>query len=161
MGKSGGSSLSSSRTGEVKIYVYDLDWPQVRALSNKKQESVMGKTEEYKLLSIQYIMDMDDTVKHGDYLNPSQMPYGLWRQKDGREVIFNRQYIPMFERNGEKGAAKIINHSHIDFVDQEFFRDDGTNNPRDPGERGEHASNRCIEILVRFLCGEDLSDFFI
>lgn len=121
----------------------------------------MKQAKKFKILSLKDIMDMDDDVRHDDYLNPSQMPYGMWRQADGREVIFNRQYIPMFERNGGGGVRKILEYCRINFEEEHFFRDDATHNPREAGEKGKASSSRCIDILIAFLCSEDLSKYYL
>jgi hypothetical protein len=53
------------------------------------------------------------------------LPYGLWTCADGREVLFNRAYRPIWERvNGvtKRGDEK----ERVKWVKQKWFFDDGT-----------------------------------
>jgi hypothetical protein len=56
----------------------------------------------------------------------AQLPYGLWRCEDGRVVLFNRHYQPIYERL----PGGIVQHANryewVAFVQQEFIYDDGT-----------------------------------
>ena len=36
---------------------------------------------------------------------PAQWPYGVWSCADGRQVMFNRRYRPMFERDNPDAPA--------------------------------------------------------
>ena len=38
----------------------------------------------------------------------SWLPYGRWRCADGREVLFNRFYEPIWERTG-----RVVRHGHL------------------------------------------------
>lgn len=37
-----------------------------------------------------------------DFALRNDLPYGVWLCENGREVLFNRFYEPLFERRGEK-----------------------------------------------------------
>jgi hypothetical protein len=55
-------------------------------------------------------------------------PYGIWTCADGREVLFNRDYVPIFERR--PGAlGRVADHAEwVAWVRQDFFFND-TNSP--------------------------------
>jgi hypothetical protein len=53
-------------------------------------------------------------------------PYGIWTCADGREVLFNRNYIAIWERS-PGAAARIANHSEwVPWVTQDWFFNDWT-----------------------------------
>lgn len=37
---------------------------------------------------------------------PDAIPYGFWRTEDGREILFDRGYLPIMERSPEKTARQ-------------------------------------------------------
>lgn len=53
-------------------------------------------------------------------------PYGQWTCADGRRVLFNRHYTPIYERR--PGAlGRVADHSEwVPWVRQEHFFNDGT-----------------------------------
>jgi hypothetical protein len=62
------------------------------------------------------------------------LPYGKWTCADGREVLFNRGYKPIWERC-PGGAARPADRSEwIPWLKQEWFYDDSTKDPRQPAE---------------------------
>ena len=53
-------------------------------------------------------------------------PYGLWTCPDGREVLFNRQYKPIWQRMPGKSAAAADPGEWVRFAKQAWFHDDHT-----------------------------------
>lgn len=55
-----------------------------------------------------------------------ELPYGKWTCADGREVLFNRAYFPLYEKMpGEPPTFVRPPYQHVPFVRQEWFYDDG------------------------------------
>ena len=51
------------------------------------------------------------------------LPYGLWTCADGREVLFNREYQPIYQRkNGVLSPADP--NEWVDYTSQRFFYSD-------------------------------------
>ena len=46
-----------------------------------------------------------------------RLPYGQWVTADGREVLFNRRYVPIWQRHPGQ-AAEAIEPQHIDWQEQ-------------------------------------------
>lgn len=57
------------------------------------------------------------------------MPYGIWTCADGREVLFNRHYEPIYEKlpNGKVQAAH--RYEWVPFIKQDWFYTDATTIP--------------------------------
>src|SRR5262245_49807512 len=51
-------------------------------------------------------------------------PYGLWTCADGREVLFNRYYRPIYERYPGQ-IARIAHDEWVPWKKQEHFFNDG------------------------------------
>lgn len=72
------------------------------------------------------------------------LPYGKWTCADGREVLFNRRYQPMWERY-DSVPVRLNGDEHIPFTKQEWFYTD-KNIPRVDRE----TRRRVEEILKAF-----------
>lgn len=53
------------------------------------------------------------------------LPYGVWQAADGREVLFNRRYIPLFERRPGGPVTAADPAEWVLFVRQAWFYNDG------------------------------------
>ncbi len=74
------------------------------------------------------------------------LPYGKWRCESGKEVLFNRDYSPIWERS-PKGRVRVISpNKEIDFLEQEFFYDDRSA----PYYNNEVTLQRCQSILMEW-----------
>jgi hypothetical protein len=76
------------------------------------------------------------------------LPYGLWKCADGREVLFNRNYRPLWERKNGVVAPADWNE-RVKFDGQGFFFDDWGSPWRRPENRPRIAG-----ILADFLAGK-------
>lgn len=77
----------------------------------------------------------------------SYLPYGIWTTEDGREVLFNRGYVPIWERSREQKIAVPANPREWvkKIATQDWFYDD-SNAPY--GERPNKRSlMRCVRVL--------------
>lgn len=54
------------------------------------------------------------------------LPYGKWKCADGREVLFNRDYCPIWERSPDGVVTPIEPDVYVDHEDSEFYFNDGT-----------------------------------
>lgn len=52
---------------------------------------------------------------------PPRLPYGIWRTSDGREVVFDRHYRPMWQRTPGNRSAAADPAEQVDFVAQRWF----------------------------------------
>jgi hypothetical protein len=77
-----------------------------------------------------------------------RLPYGLWTCADGREVLFNRAYEPIWERihNGPATAADPM--ERVAWVKQEWFYKE----PYAPW-RNKEARAECEAILAAWGVG--------
>ena len=78
------------------------------------------------------------------------LPYGLWVCADGREVIFNRFYDPIWQRID--GAVLAADPDEwVCWTSQQWFYSDG--------DTRKHADlcRRLDEILMAFQAGEDVA----
>lgn len=82
------------------------------------------------------------------------LPYGQWRCRDGREILFNREYRAIWERHPGQAARRANLDEWVeDSIDQQWFFDDG--NP--PWIVGATA-RRCNDILRAFGAQPQLVD---
>ncbi|MCL1863617.1 MAG: hypothetical protein FWF78_08630 [Defluviitaleaceae bacterium] len=77
------------------------------------------------------------------------LPYGRWVCSDGREVLFNRFYEPIWERNANINNNQPFRadpHEWIEnIVEAVSYYDDGS-----PPYRGKKTFNKCLSILKDF-----------
>jgi hypothetical protein len=60
----------------------------------------------------------------------TRAPYGLWRRADGREVLFDRSYCPVYSRFPGQAAEIADPDEFVDRVVQEqHFWTDGRQQP--------------------------------
>ena len=57
------------------------------------------------------------------------LPYGKWTCADGREVLFNRRYQPIWQRQ-QSITFPADPAERVPFVQQEWFYNDGTSRYR-------------------------------
>lgn len=82
----------------------------------------------------------------------AELPYGYFRDANGREIIFNRRYRLLWQRlpNGE--IQRATPNEWVDWVHQAWFDADRI--------RYERGTRECLrEILRKFFAGEDLERF--
>src|SRR6516225_6378125 len=77
-----------------------------------------------------------------------RVPYGKWTCKDGREVIFNREYWPILERRSGEKAKPANPNEWIHWIKQDYFFEEH----RSPWSRRRARAaaktlERCNEIL--------------
>jgi hypothetical protein len=57
------------------------------------------------------------------------LPYGKWTCEDGREVLFNRYYKPIWQRAADGTVSRASRDEWVKWLKQEWFYDDGTARP--------------------------------
>lgn len=78
------------------------------------------------------------------------LPYGLWVCADGREVLFNRDYAPLWQRVG--GVVLVADPEEwVSWRSQVWFYDDG--------QTEKHAAlcRRLEKIFAAFCAGQDVT----
>ncbi len=77
----------------------------------------------------------------------STLPYGMWTCADGREILFNRNYQPIWQRiDGVFTAAD--RDEWVPWVEQSWFFDD-----TDPPWLNAHTHVLCEAALAELECG--------
>ena len=56
----------------------------------------------------------------------TELPYGLWTCADGREVLFNRHYQPIYERLNRGKAMPSNRGEWVTFAHQQWFYTDSS-----------------------------------
>lgn len=75
-----------------------------------------------------------------------KLPYGKWTCEDGREVLFNRRYEPIWEKQSlSRKAVKANPGEYIRFKSQDFFYGYG-----DPPWLSKKTLEDCEAILRAF-----------
>jgi hypothetical protein len=88
-------------------------------------------------------------TKDREYLH-TELPYGLWTHDDGREVLFNRGYRPMWTRRPGQPAqpAKSDELHLVKFWFAKFFYREGGPDGMDVNPKKLQATiTRCEAIL--------------
>jgi len=49
------------------------------------------------------------------------LPYGIWTQADGTEVMFNREYEPIWKRRPGEPATKVTKFEWVPHVRQDYL----------------------------------------
>ena len=52
------------------------------------------------------------------------LPYGKWTCADGREVLFNRDYKPIWQRTADGRVSEAEASERVPYEEQEWFYDD-------------------------------------
>jgi len=69
----------------------------------------------------------------------------MWTCRDGREVLFDRQYKPLWQRRAGQSAERADPLERVPFTEQTWFYTDG-NSPRfNPA-----TERRCKQVLVEW-----------
>jgi hypothetical protein len=63
-----------------------------------------------------------------EFRRSNDLPYGMWTCEDGREVLFNRFYKPIWQRLPGKPPQPADPNEWVPWKRQRWFYDDGTRN---------------------------------
>ena len=83
-----------------------------------------------------------------------ELPYGLWTT-DEHEVLFNRSYHPIWQRNKNnyQDVAPVKEHAWIPFkTEQHFFTDSN------PPWKSVATERRCKNILNKFVSSDSITE---
>ncbi|TXM99216.1 hypothetical protein FV222_13340 [Methylobacterium sp. WL103] len=58
-----------------------------------------------------------------------ELPYGRWTCRDGREVLFNRYYVPTWQRRPGEAPTPADPDERVLFEEQDWFWTGGDNAP--------------------------------
>src|SRR3954451_6861436 len=59
-----------------------------------------------------------------DFYRRNDLPYGAWTCADGREVLFNRFYEPIWQRRPDEAPSAADPHEWVAWSKQDYFYDD-------------------------------------
>lgn len=62
-------------------------------------------------------------LSHAEQARRWTLPYGMWTCADGREVLFNREYCPIWQRYPGKPAEKADSDEWVSWVKQQYLFD--------------------------------------
>ena len=84
------------------------------------------------------------------------LPYGLWTCDDGRQIIFNRGYQPIWERPKNDGsrAFQADPKEWVKFCSQQYFYSDRTS-----PTINKETYRRCLRILDAFIEGHSVARY--
>lgn len=126
----------SNDTLNVEVVSSDLFQARVAAMGRTEFELKVGERQAYDKDFLAF-----SAVK---YSGRREIPYGRWTTKDGREVIFNREYQPMYSRSLRPGdASHFCDRAEyvLDIIKVEYFY-------------GDH--NSPVDYLTRKFKGHEL-----
>jgi hypothetical protein len=75
----------------------------------------------------------------------ADLPYGVWTCADGRAVLFNRGYRPIWQRRPGQAGTLADAAEWVPFVRQAWFYTD-----RDPPWRSAASRRRCEAVLAEW-----------
>lgn len=78
-----------------------------------------------------------------------EMPYGIWTCADGREVLFNRRYHPIWQRMPGQAATRAKNGEWVTFERESWFYTDSN-----PPWSSRKTKKKCKEVLAKWGCVE-------
>jgi hypothetical protein len=84
----------------------------------------------------------------------AELPYGLWTEEDGSQVLFNRDYHPIWRRKPDGTVGGVDDpigpngKRWIYWISQDHFFNDGN-----PPWRNEKTRDFCFRILNRWGVG--------
>jgi hypothetical protein len=90
------------------------------------------------------------------------LPYGLWSCLGGREILFNRLYVPIWQRRPGLATERADPNEWIEWTEQRYLFDD-TDSPWSPycGKEIHRATRlRVDRVLSDFLSGEVIGEKF-
>jgi hypothetical protein len=107
-----------------------------------RRDSARKRRERKAALSV----DLMSCFGHDEWR--SLCPYGIWTCRDGRQVLFNRQYWAILERYPGKPTQAANPGEWVSHIEQEHFFDD-SNSPW--SGRSSSAAKSTIERINRVL----------
>ncbi|WP_316846432.1 DUF5623 domain-containing protein [Pedobacter psychrodurus] len=72
-----------------------------------------------------------------------KLPYGKWKCEDGREVLFNRDYCPIWEKFPDGNVRTIAPNTYVAHEESEFYYDDGSA----PYYDNASTEENCVSVL--------------
>lgn len=90
-----------------------------------------------------------------------ELPYGVWQPEDGSEVLFNRNYCPTLQRDGDGSNVRPCPPVWVGGVKQQWFWGSGnTAWPSRKLKRGTWALRHGEVVLAAFMAGGTI-DLFV
>jgi hypothetical protein len=90
----------------------------------------------------------------GKQSDRQRLPYGKWTCADGREVLFNRAYKPIWQRSPDGLVTRADPEERVPWVVQEFYFNDGNAPiyptwlpPRPLTAERKATRKRCMAVL--------------
>jgi hypothetical protein len=87
-------------------------------------------------------------------LQRRELPYGVWTLADGGQVLFDRDYFPIWQRSAG-AAVRVTAWRWIHWVEQNHFFDDD-NPPWDD----DATKKTCARVLADFVAGKPIDQYW-
>jgi hypothetical protein len=126
-------------------------WPQaVHFRSSDRAPPINAAHARRQMAARQYVPDEPRRPRAADIEQMvSQLPYGQWTAGDGRVVIFNRRYTPIWERLPDGTVQRANPHEWVRWIEQSWF-DCGS------ARYEKNARERYRKVLQDFFDGKEL-----
>lgn len=82
----------------------------------------------------------------------AELPYGFWKVATGRIVVFNRGYLPIWQRFADGEIRRANAGEWVRWIEERWFDADRIRYEKNTRER-------LREILRKFFRGEDLTPY--
>jgi len=86
-----------------------------------------------------------------------ELPYGVWTLADGGQVLFDRDYFPIWQRSPDAGVAaiRVAAWRWVDWTQQNHFFDDDNAPFHD-----DATKKTCARILADFITGKPIDQYW-
>jgi hypothetical protein len=84
-----------------------------------------------------------------------ELPYGVWTTAGGGQILFNRDYSPIWQRSANAAAIRIAAWRWVDWAQQNYFFDDD-NAPFHDGA----TKKICARIVADFIAGKPIDQYW-
>jgi hypothetical protein len=88
------------------------------------------------------------------------LPFGMWRCADGREVLFNRSYRAIWQRSPERGVTLADRDEYVRWIEQCFFYEE-SQPPWRRNKASRMMAKKLDTVLYDFRRGGTIASFVV
>lgn len=86
------------------------------------------------------------------------LPYGMWTCADGREILYNRHYKPIWQRYPNKPAERANINEWVEHITKQIYFFNDYDMPWYDFSKSRAARSRVERVLTDFLCGNAITE---